>query len=102
MKARLGDLLHRFISIGDEPTDDDDLRLRKRIGVVAGYVIGLGALMLPGMSQGLPLGWVMALTMAPVCMVNLVMLAKTKRFDRYAVVLILVITRLLPKPAKPV
>jgi len=85
-------VLHRLISIADEPTDDDDFRLRKRVSVVAGYVIGLGALMLPGMSQGLALGWAMALTMAPVCALNLVILARTKRFERYAVVLILVLT----------
>lgn len=36
---RLGALAQRLIGIADEPTDDDDLRLRKRVGVVAGYAI---------------------------------------------------------------
>jgi adenylate cyclase len=92
VKAGIGALVHRLISIADEPTDDDDLRLRKRVGVVAGYIIGVGALLLPGMAQGLPLSWAVALTMSPVSAVNLVVLARTRRFDRYVMVLILVVT----------
>jgi adenylate cyclase len=92
VKAGLSSLVHRLISIADEPTDDDDLRLRKRVGVVAGYIIGVGALVLPGMAQGLPLSWAVALTMSPVSAVNLVVLARTRRFDRYVMVLILVVT----------
>lgn len=88
----MGALVHRFISIADEPTDDDDLRLRKRVGVTAGYVIAIGALMLPGMAQGLPLSWAVALTMSPVSVINLAILARTKRFDRYVVLLILAVT----------
>jgi adenylate cyclase len=92
VKAGIGALVHRLISIADEPTDDDDLRLRKRVGVVAGYIIGVGALLLPGMAQGLPLSWGVALTMSPISVVNLIVLARTRRFDRYVVVLILAVT----------
>jgi adenylate cyclase len=92
MRARLGALLHRLISIADEPADDDDLRLRKRVGVTAGYVIAIGALMLPGMAQGLALSWAVALTMSPLSAVNLAVLARTKRFERYVVLLILTVT----------
>ena len=92
MNAGLRALVHRLISIADEPTDDDDLRLRKRVGVVAGYIIAVGALMLPGMAQGLALSWAVALTMSPVSAINLAFLARTKRFDRYVVVLILGVT----------
>jgi adenylate cyclase len=92
VKARLGVLVHRLISIADEPTDDDDLRLRKRVGVATGYVIGIGGLLLPVMAQGLALSWVVALTMSPVSAINLAVLARTKRFDRYVVVLILAVT----------
>jgi adenylate cyclase len=88
----LGALAHRFISIADEPTDDDDLRLRKRVGVATGYVIGFGGLLLPVMAQGLALSWVVALTMSPVSAINLAVLARTRRFDRYVVVLILAVT----------
>ena len=92
MRARAGALWHRLISIADEPTDDDDLRLRKHVGVVAGYVISVGALLLPGMAQGLPLSWAVALTMSPVSAINLAVLARTKRYDRYVVLLILAVT----------
>jgi hypothetical protein len=51
VKAGLGALAHRLISIADEPTDDDDLRLRKRVGVVAGYILAMAAFFLPVMSQ---------------------------------------------------
>jgi guanylate cyclase len=48
--------------------------------------------MLPGMAQGLPLSWAVALTMSPISAVNLAVLARTKRFDRYVVLLILAVT----------
>lgn len=85
-------MLHRLISVADEPTDDDDLRLRKHVGVSAGYIIAVGGLLLPVMAQGLPLSWAVALTMSPVSAINLAVLARTKRFDRYVVVLILGVT----------
>jgi hypothetical protein len=44
--AGLGALVGRLISIGDEPADDEDRRLRKRVGVVAGYILVVGALRL--------------------------------------------------------
>jgi len=92
VEAGLRALAHRFVSIADDSTDDDDLRLRKRVGVVAGYIITLGALLLPAMAQGLALSWAAALTMSPVSAVNLFVLARTRRFDRYVMVLILVVT----------
>jgi len=92
MAGLLKVLVQRLIGLADEPTDDDDLRLRKRVGVVAGYAIALSALQLPVIAQGLPLSWVIALTMPPLSAINLVVLARTKRFDRYAVVLILLVT----------
>jgi guanylate cyclase len=60
--------------------------------VVASYAIALSALQLPAIAQGLPLSWVVALTMPPLSAINLVVLARTKRFDRYAIVLILLVT----------
>jgi guanylate cyclase len=78
-----------LIGLADEPTDDDDLRLRKRVGVVAGYINALAAVQLPVLAQGLPLSWAVAVTMPLVSAVNLLVLARTRRFDRYVVVLIL-------------
>ena len=44
------------------------------------------------MAQGLPVSWAVALTMAPISLANVALLASTKRFDRYLVVLILIVT----------
>ena len=87
-----GRFINRLLSVADVPADDDDLRLRKHVGVAAGLVIGIGALQLPLMAQGLPVSWAVALTMAPISLANVALLASTKRFDRYLVVLILIVT----------
>jgi len=79
--------LERLIAIADEPSDDDDLRLRKRVGVVAGYVIVLAALQLPLLAGGLPLSWAVAIALPAINTANLLVLARTKRFDRYVTVL---------------
>jgi len=86
---QLDAISQRLIGLADEPTDDDDVRLRKRVGVVAAYINALAALQLPVLAQGLPLSWAVAVTMPLVSAVNLLVLARTRRFDRYVVVLIL-------------
>lgn len=45
-------LLNRMIGLADEQTDDDDLRLRKRVLVIASYILIVGALQLPALAQG--------------------------------------------------
>jgi guanylate cyclase len=92
VNAGLRALAHRLFSIADEPTDDDDLRLRKRVGVVAGYILALAGIALPVMSQGLLIGWIAGLTMGPVSAINLAVLARTRRFERYVVVMIVAVT----------
>lgn len=89
MNHRLGRLWHGLIRLADEPTDDDDLRLRKRVGVVAGFIGVLAPLQLPALGQGLAVSWAVAVAMPLVSAVNLAVLARTRRFDRYVVVLIL-------------
>ena len=84
-------LLDRLIGIADEPTDDDDLRLRKRVGVVAGYILVLGPLQLPILAQGLPLSWFVAASMPMVSALNLIVLARTHRFERYVKVLVVMV-----------
>ena len=76
-----------LIGIADAPTDDDDLRLRKRVDVVAGYVLILSALQLPLLAGGLPIGWYVAGAVLAVNAANLLVLGRTKKFDRYVVVL---------------
>jgi guanylate cyclase len=88
---RTRNLLGRVIGLADEPTDDDDLRLRKRVMVVAGYVLVIAPLQLPVLAQGLPLAWIVAVTMPLVSAINLVVLARTRRFERYVHVLIVMV-----------
>ncbi|MEO7296794.1 MAG: adenylate/guanylate cyclase domain-containing protein [Candidatus Limnocylindria bacterium] len=89
MARRARAFLDRVIGLADEPTDDDDLRLRKRVVVIAGYILVVGPLQLPLLAQGHPLGWYVAATMPLVSALNLVVLARTKRLERYVNVLIL-------------
>jgi guanylate cyclase len=88
-------LLDRVIGLADKPTDDDDLRLRKRVVLIAGYVVIVGALQMPFLAQGHPLGWFVAATIPLVGAINLVVLVRTGRFERYVNVLILMVL-LLP------
>ena len=88
---RLRTLLDQLIGFADEPDDDDDLRLRKRVGVIAGYINVLLPLQLPALGQGLALGWFMAITMPLISTTNLLVLARTRNFDRYVVVLIVMV-----------
>jgi adenylate cyclase len=92
---RARDLLDRIIGLADKPTDDDDLRLRKRVVLIAGYVLIVAALQLPFLAQGHPLGWFVAATIPLVSAVNLLVLARTGRFERYVNVLIVMVL-LLP------
>lgn len=41
---RARSLLDRLIGLADEPTDNDDLRLRKRVLVIASYILVISAL----------------------------------------------------------
>ena len=79
--------LDALIGIADAPTDDDDLRLRKRVDVAAGYVLIVSAIQLPLLAGGLPVGWAVAVAVLTVNAANLLVLARTQRFDRYVVVL---------------
>jgi adenylate cyclase len=88
MRARL---LDRLFGLADEATDDDDLRLRKRVAVIAGYILIVAALQLPLLSQGHPLGWIVAATMPVVSAANLFLLVRTHRFDRYVTLLVVMV-----------
>jgi adenylate cyclase len=80
--------VERLLSIADNAADDDDERLRKRFGVAAGYISAfvsisvIGAASNPGVA--VPLG----LSVTVICVVNLVVLARSHRFNRYVIVLI--------------
>ena len=77
----------RLLSIADLPGDDDDVRLRKRIGVAAGYITVVAPLSVPLEQPGaVPL--VLGLSLAIFSAVNLVVLARTRRFERYVIALL--------------
>lgn len=37
-------VVDRLLSLADEPSDDDDVRLRKRVGVLAGCILVAGVI----------------------------------------------------------
>ena len=80
----------RLVSIADTATDDDDLRLRKRMGVVAGYVTIVAPLGAPAAAATPLLGWVLAVGLSLYSVANLAVLARTKQFDRYVTALMAV------------
>ncbi len=80
-------LADRFLGIADEPGDDDDVLLRKRVGVATGYitiVAPIGAVSF----LGSVLGTFMAVGLPLLSIANLVVVARTKDFPRYTVVLL--------------
>ena len=80
--------LRRLIAIADRPEDDDDARLRKRAGIVAGYVTIVAPLGLPLAAPTPLVGWIVALVLSVWSLGNLVVLARTRRFERYVIALI--------------
>ena len=78
----------RLLTIADDPEDDDDLRLRKRVGVAAGLLTIFAPLSLPIQAQGHPASFFLAGGLAVFSVANLVVLFRTRRFDRYVVALI--------------
>ena len=78
----------RALSLADKASDDDDLRLRKRIGVAAGYATIVAPLSMPVLAQGHPLAIVVGVSLSLFSIVNLLVLARTRRFERYVVALV--------------
>ena len=78
----------RVVALVDDPADDDDLRLRKRVGVTAGILTIFAPLSLPIQAQGHPVSFVLAAALSLFSIANLGLLVVTRRFDRYVVALI--------------
>lgn len=83
-----GRLVVSIVGMADDPSDDDDLRLRKRIGVAAGILTVVSPISLPIQAQGHPLSFLLAVALSMFSVANLAVLAATRRFDRYVVALI--------------
>src|SRR5438552_17236784 len=78
-----------LLGFAHEPSDDDDLRLRKRVGVVAGLLTTIGPTLLPALAPQRIESWVVAIVLPGLSALNLVVLAVTRQFDRYVIGLIL-------------
>ena len=93
--GRIRTVVDQLLGLADQPTDDDDVRLRKRVGVLAGYVLVILPLQLPLLAEGVPqaqtTGWFVAVVMPVVSAANLVVLARTRRFERYVRVLVVLV-----------
>jgi adenylate cyclase len=86
--GKVGGLGKRVLALADDPADDDDLRLRKRVGVAAGFLTIFAPISLPIQAQGHPLSIVLAIALSLFSAANLSVLAWTGRFDRYVVALV--------------
>ncbi len=60
---RVRGALTRAVAIADEPGDDDDVRLRKRVGVTAGYLSIVAPLTLPFFADFSPLSVLLAVAL---------------------------------------
>ena len=79
----------RMVALADAPADDEALRLRKRVGVIAGYATTLAPLTLPLVSGGSSISYALAFGLSAYAIANLVVLARSRDFERYVVALIL-------------
>ncbi|HEU4572798.1 MAG TPA: adenylate/guanylate cyclase domain-containing protein [Candidatus Limnocylindrales bacterium] len=80
--------LTRVLAIADEPDDDDDVRLRKRIGIAAGIVTIFAPLTLPPDAGFRPFAWLIGVGLSAFSLANLVVLARTRAFERFVIALI--------------
>ncbi len=78
----------RLLAIADEPSDDEDLRRRKRVGVVAGYATIFAPLTLPIEASARPESWILAFGLSTFAVANLIVLARSGNFERFVVALI--------------
>ena len=86
--APLGRIGQRVLAVADDLADDDELRLRKRVGVAAGLLTIIAPVSLPIQAQGHPVSFVLAIALSLFSASNVAVLGTTKRFDRYVVALI--------------
>jgi adenylate cyclase len=76
-----------LVSIADLPGDDDDTLLRKRAGVAGGYITIVAPLSLPFETPS-AIALLLGVGLSIYSVVNVAVLARTKRFDRYVIALI--------------
>ena len=79
----------RFVAFADDAADPDDTRLRKRVGVAAGYLTVVAPLSMPFQAGFSFVSWSLAVGLAVYAAVNLLVLARTKDFSRYVTALLI-------------
>jgi adenylate cyclase len=82
------DRLLRLITIADESQDNENERVRKRVGVIAGYVTVIAPLTAPIQARWNPFAIVLGVALSLWAIGDLVLLARTRRFERYVVALL--------------
>jgi guanylate cyclase len=77
-----------LLAIADDPSDDEDVRRRKRVGVVAGYATIFAPLTLPIEASARPESWILAFALSAFAIANLIVLARSGNFERFVIALI--------------
>lgn len=95
-RDQLAGRLTSLLSVADEPTDDDDARLRKRVGLVAGVMTVFAPVTLPLQTQGHPLAWALGFALSAFSVGNLIVLVRTRRFERFVIGLVAAGTLFVP------
>jgi guanylate cyclase len=78
----------RSIAFADRPEDDDDTRLRKRVGIIAGYLTMFAPLFLPLQAGFSAPSVALAIAQSAYSTANLLLLLRTGAFERYVVALV--------------
>jgi guanylate cyclase len=87
--SRIAGAINAVVSLADDPADSDDLRLRKRVGVAAGYVTIVAPLTMPFQAGFSPMSWTLAIGLSVYAAINLALLERTRNFHRYVVLLLI-------------
>src|SRR2546422_9368480 len=99
-ESPLGRLAARVIGFADDASDDDDLRLRKRVGVFAGLITTVGPLSLPAFAPQRAESWALAIVLPGFSALNLGLLAVPRKFARYVIGLIITCMACPSAPAR--
>src|SRR3954462_11214419 len=78
----------RLLALADEPEDSDDTRLRKRVGVAAGYVTIVAPLTMPFQAGFSVVSWSLGGGLSAYAAANLAILTRTRNYHRYVVALL--------------
>ncbi len=89
VSGRVASALVPLISFADDVGDSDDTRLRKRVGVAAGYVTIVAPLSMPFQAGQTTVSWLLALGLSAYAVANLVLLARTRAYGRYVALLLI-------------